>query len=60
MKYIITIEETNAKDIEVETGSAEKALKIVEQEYRSSESVLDQGEYQCLSRETARGVRIQP
>lgn len=46
MKYIITIEETNAKDFEIEAESAEEAYEIAEQSYRSGEFVLDPGECQ--------------
>lgn len=46
MKYTITIEETNAKDFEIETESAEEAYEIAEQNYKSGKFVLDPGEYQ--------------
>ena len=46
MKYTITIEETVAKDFEVEADSAEEAYKIAEQKYKSGEFVLDPGECQ--------------
>lgn len=46
MKYIITIEETNVKDFEIEAESAEEAHKIAERKYKSGEFVLDPGECQ--------------
>jgi len=46
MKYTITIEETVAKDFEVEADSAEEAYEIVEQKYGSGEFALDPGECQ--------------
>ena len=46
MKYTITIEETNTKDFEIEAESAEEALEMAEQKYRSGEFVLDPGECQ--------------
>ena len=46
MKYTITIEETNAKDFEIEAESAEEAYEIAEQKYKSGEFVLDPGERQ--------------
>ena len=46
MKYTITIEETVAKDFEVEADSAEEAYKIAEHKYKSDEFVLDPGECQ--------------
>ena len=46
MKYTITIEETVAKDFEVEANDAEEAYKIAEQKYKSGEFVLDPGECQ--------------
>lgn len=46
MKYTITIEETVAKDFEVEADSAEEAYEIAEQKYESGEFVLDPGECQ--------------
>ena len=46
MKYTITIEETVAKDFEVEANDAEKAYEIAEQKYNSGEFVLDPGECQ--------------
>ena len=46
MKYTITIEETVAKDFEVETNDAEEAYEIAEQKYNSGEFVLDPGECQ--------------
>ena len=46
MKYIITIEETVAKDFEVEADDAEKAYETAEQKYNSGEFVLDPGECQ--------------
>lgn len=46
MKYTITIEETVAKDFEVEANDAEEAYKIAEQKYNSGEFVLDPGECQ--------------
>ena len=46
MKYTITIEETVAKDFEIEAESAEEAYEIAEQKYKSGEFVLDPGECQ--------------
>ena len=46
MKYTITIEETNAKDFGIEAESAEEALEMAEQKYRSGEFALDPGECQ--------------
>ena len=46
MKYTITIEETVAKDFEVEANDAEEAYEIAEQKYNSGEFVLDPGECQ--------------
>lgn len=46
MKYIITIEETIAKDFEIEAESAEEAHKIAERKYKSGKFVLDPGECQ--------------
>lgn len=46
MKYTITIEETVAKDVEVEANGAEEAYETAEQKYKSGEFVLDPGECQ--------------
>ena len=46
MKYTITIEETVAKDFEIEADSAEEAYEMAEQKYNSGEFVLDPGECQ--------------
>ncbi len=46
MKYTITIEETNAKDFEIETNSANEAYETAEQKYKDGEFVLDPGECQ--------------
>ena len=46
MKYTITIEETVAKDFEIEANSADEAYEIAEQKYKSGEFVLDPGECQ--------------
>lgn len=46
MKYIITIEETVAKDFEVEADDAEEAYETAEQKYKSGEFVLDPGKCQ--------------
>ena len=46
MKYTITIEETAAKDFEVEADGAEEAYETAEQKYKSGEFVLDPGECQ--------------
>ena len=46
MKYTITIEETVAKDFEIEADSAEEAYKIAERKYKTGEFVLDPGECQ--------------
>ena len=46
MKYTITIEETVAKDFEVEADSAGEAYETAEQKYKFGEFVLDPGECQ--------------
>lgn len=46
MKYTITIEETVAKDFEIEASSADEAYEIAERKYKSGEFVLDPGECQ--------------
>ena len=46
MKYTITIEETVAKNFEIEAENAEDAYKIAEHKYKSGEFVLDPGECQ--------------
>ena len=46
MKYTITIEETVAKDFEVEADSAEEAYETSEQKYKSGEFALDPGDCQ--------------
>ena len=46
MKYTITIEETCAKDFNIEADSAEEAYETAEQKYKSGEFVLDPGECQ--------------
>lgn len=46
MKYTITIEETVAKDFEVEADSAEEAYEAAKQKYNNGEFVLDPGECQ--------------
>lgn len=46
MKYTITIEETVAKDFEVEASNAEEAYETAGQKYKSGEFVLDPGECQ--------------
>ena len=46
MKYTITIEETVAKDFEVEANNADEAYETAEQKYKSGEFVLDPGECQ--------------
>ena len=46
MKYTITIEETNAKDFEIEAESAEEAYEMAEQKYKDGEFILDPGECQ--------------
>ncbi|MBQ9684649.1 hypothetical protein IJV57_04230 [Candidatus Saccharibacteria bacterium] len=46
MKYIITIEETAAKNFEVEADSADEAYETAERKYKSGEFVLDPGECQ--------------
>ena len=46
MKYTITIEETVARDFEVEADSAEEACETTEQRYKSGEFVLNPGECQ--------------
>lgn len=46
MKYTITIEETCAKDFEIEADSADEAYEIAEQKYKNGEFILDPGECQ--------------
>ena len=46
MKYTITIEETVAKDFEIEASSADEAYETAEQKYKDGEFVLDPGECQ--------------
>ena len=46
MKYTITIEETVAKDFEVEANSADEAYEPAIQKYKSNEFVLDPGDCQ--------------
>lgn len=46
MKYIIIIEETVAKNFEVEASSADDVYKITEQKYKSGEFILDPGDCQ--------------
>ena len=46
MKYTITIEETVAKDFEIEANSADEAYETAEQKYKDSEFALDPGECQ--------------
>lgn len=46
MKYTITIEETVAKDFEIEADSADEAYETAEQEYKDGEFVLDPGDCQ--------------
>ena len=46
MKYTITIEETVAKDFEIEADSADEAYETAEQKYKSGEFVLNPGECQ--------------
>ena len=46
MRYTITIEETVAKDFEVEADSAEEAYETAERKYKTAEFVLDPGECQ--------------
>lgn len=46
MKYIITIEETVAKDFEIEASSADEAYETAEQKYKSGRFILDPGECQ--------------
>lgn len=48
MKYIITIEETAAKDFEVEANSADEAYETAEREYKSGKFVLVPGECQFM------------
>lgn len=42
-KYIVTIEETINQDFEIEANSKDEARRIVEDKYRSSEIVVDNG-----------------
>lgn len=44
MKYTITIEETVAKDFEIEAESAEEAYEIAEQKCKSGKFILDPDE----------------
>lgn len=46
MKYTITMEETVAKDFEVEANDAEEAYEIAEQKDKTGEFILDPGECQ--------------
>ena len=46
MEHTITIEETVAKDFEIEADSADEAYKTAEQKYKSGEFVPDPGECQ--------------
>ena len=46
MKYTITIEETVAKDFEIEASSADEAYEMAEQKYKTGEFVLDPGDCQ--------------
>lgn len=46
MKYTITIEETCAKDFDINANSAEEAYKLVERKYKAGELVLDPGKCQ--------------
>lgn len=46
MKYTITIEETVAKDFELEADSAEEVYELVKQKYKSGEFVSNPGECQ--------------
>lgn len=46
MKYTITIEETVAKDFEIEANSADEAYETAEQKYKDGEFILDPGECQ--------------
>lgn len=46
MKYTITIEETVAKDFEIEADGTEEAYETAEQKYESGEFVLNPGECQ--------------
>ncbi len=46
MKYTITIEETIAKDFEIEVDSVDEAYEAAEQKFKSGKLVLDPGECQ--------------
>ncbi len=46
MKYTITIEETCAKDFEIDANSAEEAYELAERKYKAGELMLDPGECQ--------------
>lgn len=46
MKYTITIEETVARDFEVEANNANEVYETAEQKYKDGEFVLDPGECQ--------------
>ena len=56
MKYTITIEETCAKDFEIEASNSDEAYEIAKQKYKSGEFVLDPGE--CQSRQIAITILI--
>ena len=46
MKYTITIEETCAKDFEIDANSVEEVYDLVKRNYNINESALDPGECQ--------------
>ena len=46
MNYTITIEETVAKDFEIEANSADEAYETAEQKYKDGEFILNPGECQ--------------
>ncbi len=46
MKYTTTIEETVAKDFEIEANSADEAYETAEQKHKDGEFVLDPGDCQ--------------
>lgn len=46
MKYTITIEETVAKDFEIEADGADEAYETAEQKYKNDEFVLNPGDCQ--------------
>ena len=50
MKYTITIEETIAKDFEIEANSADEAYETAEQKYKDGNNPFFLAEYYSLAR----------